>query len=442
MISNPTPTGAPLITAFLTHHAGRLSAVKDRATLATWHAAFAEEWVANSTPLADSANATFGLTDDQVIRPDVGYLAVESDEKHKSEQTWILVSVNPGWSKSIIDKERVLKGEDQSPPNISLYQSFREQFFPRWYRDCVAPVNPRRGQWWNNALNFLHDCANLPRRPRMADRDSRLDVIGWELWPMHSTKDGLSALAHYQKHVLAQFARASIDAALRFQGDGPRRVAGIVLASPIGFDLLATIGQTSLVMQEDRTIKGIRVRRYEDVNTRQQLWAIRRQMFSKGGMVNADVQQSIVQWIQRTQSPVATASPAASVTSAHPNVAAAAPVNYPLYNLVRKILKADCQCVKKIRKCPDNCHTWNRDSNSGNARAMVRKPGHDRMVHLNFSTANGDASAFKAALRELVGNRFQSDERSKFSWRIGFWPNLDTDTHVKFLEHWLPRTSN
>ncbi len=424
-----------MITDFLTRHAQSLSSVKDRATLANWHAAFAKEWVANSDAFADSANDTFELTDNQIIKSDVGVLAVESANQGDAKQTWILLSANPGWSKEINPAERIVKGQDANPFDVAVYQSFRQQFFPRWYNECIAPVNARRAQWWNKALNFLHDCAGINRAAGMAQRAQWLDVIGWELWPMHSTSDGLSALARTPNHILAKFARASIDAALRFQTAGEPPIAGVVLASTIGFDLLATMVGADLQIEDERTIGTIRVRRYHHARSGQNLWAIRRQLFSGWGAVIGAVQQSIVQWVKG-----AAGTPANPVAQVAPPAIAALPPSDRLSDFVQEVMGVGCRCKSSNEECVDDWHTWTRKSNRRYARLMVRKPGKGDMIHLNIPKNLADT--FKQELKNVVGARLVVDKRYTNFSRFGFKPDLDNDAHVQFLEYWLPRTRN
>ncbi len=62
------------------------------------------------------------------------------------------------------------------------------------------------------------------------------------------------------------------------------------------------------------------------------------------------------------------------------------------------------------------------------------------MIHLNIPANH--VEAFKKELENLVDAHFVVDGRYKNFSRFGFKPDLDNDAHVKFLEYWLPLTSN
>jgi hypothetical protein len=425
--------------SFLRQHASALSSVRDRTTLAEWHANYAGDWCARAAGLAASANKAFALTGERVIRDEVGYLAVESANPDQAQQTWILLSANPGWSEEVNRIERAKKGQaaDNTAFDVGEYQSFRQAFFPRWYSDCIAPVNARRGQWWNKALNLLHDCAELPRAAGMAQRDPRLDVIGWELWPMHSSEDGLSALARGADHVLARFARASIEAALRFQGTDATPIGGVLLASTVGYDLLARMEVPGLAVVEQRACDGIQVRRYWHEGTGRSLFAVRRQLFAGWGSPTNDQRAALLGWILAAGHDSA---PTPIVPAPEPAPPAEDEAAERIYELVEDVLGVACGCETGSQHCcPRDCHTWRRAGDAYSARVMVRRPGRGGMVHLCIPTKHGPAFVGEVGGLPGVGNP-TVDGRSPNIWRIGLKPNLDNEAHVTLLKTWLPRT--
>ncbi len=281
------------ITDFLAKHAALLDHVSDAQSRREWHRAFAQDWGPHASSLAASANATFGLSGATQIRPDVGYLVAESAPEG-TEKSIILLSVNPGWVEEVNVRERAFKGQEQvdAPIELSAFENYRSHLFPTWYEQVVRPVRWQRGMWWNHALNFLHDVAGYPRVPRMCGLDARLHVLGWELWPMQSSSDGLTGAVKRAPAAtsLEAFAKASIRAALRTPADQ------VVVASSIGFDFISQLGlrelETATATVED-TIEGIKVRSWSLPNGKR-LVAVRRQLFAGFGRPSRETMQRIV----------------------------------------------------------------------------------------------------------------------------------------------------
>jgi hypothetical protein len=213
---------------FTRTHGERLAHVHDQATLAEWHVGFATAWASNADALARAGNDALGFRDEHAhrLQPDVGYLAVETEPGSAARpKRWMLVSLNPGWDEVGSPKERVAKGQEAGAFSLERYASFRTRFFPR-YPDMVGAGC----RWWSDALGFLHAAASL-ERPARADGvlplHPDLDVIGWELWPFHSDKDGLSGRAGHRDdtgRALTTFAMESLQAACRVAASEDRRV--------------------------------------------------------------------------------------------------------------------------------------------------------------------------------------------------------------------------
>ncbi|MCB9759145.1 MAG: hypothetical protein H6739_04835 [Alphaproteobacteria bacterium] len=281
-----------MIEEFLKERGEALVQVNDRTTLAAWHQAFAERWGPRASRLACSANGVFGLDGDRQVRDDVGYLAVEAARPRKSSP-YVLISVNPGWSEQTSRLQRPLMGQGPGDGSIDpeRYEAFRRAAFPRWMNEVVSKVGRSRGAWWNNALNFLHRVAGLQPPGGMAELRPELDVIGWELWPMHSRRDGLTAAAR-RAPVLRDFAVASIDAALRMPSQA------VVLASTAGFELVEGEMGDRFERLDGATIGGIRVARFRSRSTGRVLHAIRRQLFSGFGVPPRATTSALIRWVR------------------------------------------------------------------------------------------------------------------------------------------------
>lgn len=266
------------ISDFLRAHAATLDQVNDGESRARWHQNFAAQWGPQAQSLATSANALYGLSGEALVQSDLGYLTAESSPTPETERTLILLSANPGWVRELNAVERTLKGQPIGDGVVDLdkYDLYRRNFFPRWYEDVVKPINWQRGMWWNNALNFLHCVAGLTPSRKMCRLDPRLHVIGWELWPMHSARDGLTAAAQ-RDSTLREFAKQSIRAALR------TRAEAVVIASVAGFELLEELQLDGLTGGRRGEIEGIKVRAWTGAPDRPSVFAVRRQLFAGWG---------------------------------------------------------------------------------------------------------------------------------------------------------------
>lgn len=248
---------------FVRQHGSALEGVRDRAGVAVWHDAFARAWGARARGLAADANLVlrFPAGSPCRIQPDVGYLAVQTAAAPRARR-WMLVSLNPGWHATGSAKERSAKGqrlgseaggseEGGAAPDgvdIAAYERFRTRFFP-----CYPKMVGEGCRWWVSALRFLHDAARLPLPERVDGRlplHEELDVTGWELWPFHSDKDGLSGLAERDDapgRALTAFATQSLLAACRVAEVEDRQV---VVASAKGRRLLRRLVQDGEAFEE------------------------------------------------------------------------------------------------------------------------------------------------------------------------------------------------
>jgi hypothetical protein len=299
---------------FLAGHAKHLEEVNDRATLSNWHRRFAHAWARDATALASSANDHLDLKDDQAIQPDVGYLAVERRlDPPDSAQPWVLLSANPGWNETSNALERVAKGQREfdAPVDIEAYERFRTTFFDSWFAEVMHASGRARGAgWWNNACRFLHEVSGLEKPAGMMSLHPSFDAIGWELWPFHSTRDGLTGKLADDRHGIRSFATASLQAALRMAG-----TRGVIAASSAAGDVAAALTSTyatHFVEMNRGHLKiayqrrngsphsvGVELTRYRYLPTDRELIVIRRQIFSNYGTPPTELRSAIVEAIQR-----------------------------------------------------------------------------------------------------------------------------------------------
>jgi hypothetical protein len=237
--------------------------------------------------------------------------------------------------------------------------------------------------------------------------------------------------------VLARFARASIEAALRFQGTDATPIGGVLLASTVGYDLLARMEVPGLAVVEQRACDGIQVRRYWHEGTGRSLFAVRRQLFAGWGSPTNDQRAALLGWILAAGHDSA---PTPIVPAPEPAPPAEDEAAERIYELVEDVLGVACGCETGSQHCcPRDCHTWRRAGDAYSARVMVRRPGRGGMVHLCIPTKHGPAFVGEVGGLPGVGNP-TVDGRSPNIWRIGLKPNLDNEAHVTLLKTWLPRT--
>jgi hypothetical protein len=156
----------------------------------------------------DLMNLELGLQDTKKLQPDLPCLTVGS------RSGLVVLAANPGWSPDInkIENEYCKK----SPGH---YVDLMLNFFQEYPRQ----VGPRL-RWWSNIFSFIELLPNGPERFGSADssvqrweraHESKI-IGGWELFPFHSDKDGVSA---YMTNTdwLRSCAQESISAALRLE---------------------------------------------------------------------------------------------------------------------------------------------------------------------------------------------------------------------------------
>lgn len=260
---------------FLERHRARLADVHDVSTGARWHRDFAAEWAAGAIGLAEDANRRFGLQGDHRVVDEVGYLVAEGDaHAGAGSKRLVLLSANPGWSAETSKRERLLKGQGANGSfSVEDYESFRTAFFPRWYEEVIRPIGPSRGSWWGRALRFLHAVADLEKPTGMASINPALSVLGWELWPFHSRRDGLSSASEFHDELDA-FATASIEAACRVPSDG------VFVTSKAGFERVARLPADRFAVELETEVDSIRLLRVRSLESGRAVWAISRQLFA------------------------------------------------------------------------------------------------------------------------------------------------------------------
>lgn len=181
----------------------QISSEKDVVSLYHWFWDNQEE-IANT---AYQINSEFSLSGEFILQPDLPCITVGSTKG------LLLLAVNPGWQKDMNQIEDAYC--KQSKENyINLMLGFFE-YFPK--------VMGTRIRWWSNALSWvklLSDWQNrfgdLSGAKKWEKAYSSELVGGWELFPFHSSKDGISRYIHEVKW-LKDCAVESLQAALRLQ---------------------------------------------------------------------------------------------------------------------------------------------------------------------------------------------------------------------------------
>ena len=261
---------------------GSLKGVNDWAGLDNWHTDFAQAWEQQKAHI-DTINRTLGLTGDFQLREDTGYIAVRMGDEH-AKHTTVLVSVNPGWSDGWHQQESEMMGVADHL-DVGVYNAFRNAFLPQ-FQDVMSKHSPGIASWWNHALIFAHDIHGLTRPPdgRMCRFSGELQLIGWELWPFRSRRDGLTAAAQRVPELMA-FAKASLEAAARVAGKP------LLVCSKAGYELVRRMVPDA----EDDYLDRIPVCR---TNVGEQsVAAIGRQLFSGFGVVSVARRRMLANWV-------------------------------------------------------------------------------------------------------------------------------------------------
>lgn len=346
---------------FAREHVTRLQHVRDRWSLAEWHSGFAQAWSLNASKLAASANLAAGLHGEHALQSDVGYLAVERRVPGAQPRpAWVLVSANPGWNARINARERELKGQPHSDGALDLpaYASYRADFFERWYPQVmVAAGSGRSAAWWNKAVGFLHKLHGLTKPAGMMSLHPDFDVIGWELWPFHSTRDGLTRqLGQGPTSPLATFAVGSLRAALRIDG-----TEGVLAASKAAVSVAAILQSelppgtllhdaarsgvleqvfTTRVPGKNRRVQ-VRVDRYTYTPNGRKLIVVGRQIFSNFGTLPVPLQEQLITTLtQDLAIDARAAAPAARAATLGPEPTATACVAFEACSAGRPVVIA------------------------------------------------------------------------------------------------------
>jgi hypothetical protein len=267
---------------WLTQITNSLREVNDWGALDQWHTDFAQSWEHQRIHI-DSINQILGLTGDFQLRADTGYIAVRMGDEH-ANYTTVLVSVNPGWSDSWHRQESELMGvADQL--DVGRYNAFRNAFLPQ-FQDVMSQYSRGIASWWNHALIFAHDIHDIerPADGGMCRFSPELQLIGWELWPFRSRRDGLTAAAQQVPELMA-FARASLEAAARVTGKP------LLICSKAGYDLVRR-------MMPDTARKNLdQIPVCRAMVGEQNVTAIGRQLFSGFGVVSVARRNMLADWV-------------------------------------------------------------------------------------------------------------------------------------------------
>lgn len=170
------------------------------------------EWIwDNKTQVSATAaalNAQLGLSGDKELKPDLPCLSVGSTTG------LVVLAANPGWKPDLNAKE-----DGYCQQSREAYVDMMFNFYHRHplVRDGVY------SRWWTQAMKWqvLLSGWNKDEWPKsVGSRWERVHesgrLGGWELFPWHSSKDGITSKIH--KHAcLAQIMRSSVRALLRLK---------------------------------------------------------------------------------------------------------------------------------------------------------------------------------------------------------------------------------
>lgn len=168
-------------------------------------------------------NMTLGLTGDFALQPDLPCLSIGS------RNGLLVLAANPGWKPMLNARE-----DSYCRRSKEAYKDVMFNFFS---------VHPRvvgeRVRWWSKPMSFVQLLRNGSSRFGKYSSASQRWLCahqsgligGWELFPWHSTSDGISAHIGSQEW-LARLIRESVNAAVRFAPEV------LLVASKAGFDLI------------------------------------------------------------------------------------------------------------------------------------------------------------------------------------------------------------
>jgi hypothetical protein len=222
MFSSPDGRGSTFVNEFLSDLGSRIDQINSHEDLRALY-----EWIWNNkskvATTAAALNAELGLEGDKELKPDLPCLSVGSTSG------LVVLAANPGWK-----AERNFKENDYSKESPKQYLDMMFDF----YHLHPIVLDGFHSRWWTKAMKWMvllpgwnaDDCPK-PVPARWEYIHDRRRLGGWELFPWHSNKDGITS--KIGKHTwLAQFMRSSVDAVLRLK---PQL---LFVASSTGYDVI------------------------------------------------------------------------------------------------------------------------------------------------------------------------------------------------------------
>ena len=187
---------------------------------------FLYEWLySKQTDVAESAaemNKALGLSGETLLKPDLPCLSVGS------LKGLVILAANPGWS----EKANALEDafcKTSSEQYIDILLNFFKTH---------PKVVGERVRWWSGPIGFYNELYDERSKFTAITSIEKWNAVseermlgGWELFPWHSSKDGISAQIH-KTPWLHELAKESICALLRVN---PK---AILVASKAGYDLI------------------------------------------------------------------------------------------------------------------------------------------------------------------------------------------------------------
>lgn len=177
-------------------------------------------------------NQQYGLTGNFELKPDLPCLSVGS------VSGLVLLSMNPGWDEKLNSLENKC-----CCSSVNNYIDLMNNFFERY-----PEVVQKRSRWWAKPFWFTRLLTNFPNGFGHAASSlekwqlahSSRSIGGWELFPFHSKKDGITQYVVNTKAVshtdlLRKCAKASVRAILRI------RPKVLLVASKVGDTIVRDI---------------------------------------------------------------------------------------------------------------------------------------------------------------------------------------------------------
>lgn len=173
---------------------------------------------------AESINSTLGLRGRQALQPDLPCPFV-------GHQAGLMVlAANPGWHPDINPIE-----DAYCRTSPEAYEDLLFNFFESYPR-----ITNKRSRWWSGPMSFapllesgsekLQGSGSAASRWQAVHKSGLLG--GWDLFPWHSSSDGLSPFISESVPWLYELCRASVEAVLRFNPQV------LLVASKVGYQLI------------------------------------------------------------------------------------------------------------------------------------------------------------------------------------------------------------